>query len=325
MKLATLRDGSRDGRLLVVSRDLELATAVDEITPNLQAALDDWSRACEPLEQVYEDLNDGNSSDAFALDAAELAAPLPRAYQWLDGSAFESHGRRMIRAFGLEGDVVDASVPLIYQGGSDDFLGPRDEILIPDENVDADFEGELGVVLTDVPMGTKAEQAEKHIVLATQLNDVSFRAYAIRERRTGFGWLHAKPSSAFAPVFVTIDELGSSWRDGRICLPLEVEVNGARFGRPDASEMSFSFPELIEYVSKTRRLGAGSILGSGTVSNADDGVGFACITERRASELVALGEPRSQYLKAGDHLRMEMLTSAGTALFGAIDQTVSIA
>lgn len=322
MKLAALRTASRDGQLLVVSRDLTRAVDASTISPTMQSALDDWDNVSGKLNELYDRINSGLCPEAFDLDTTQLAAPLPRAYQWLDGSAFNNHGKLMARAFGFDANKHDRSIPLIYQGGSDDFIGPRDDIVANSEDDGIDFEGELAVITRDVPRSVTAADAEHYVLLAAQLNDVSLRTYAPLELRTGFGWIHSKPSTAFAPTFITLDELGDAWHGGRIHLPLHVSRNGGWFGHPNATEMSFSFYDLIAYVARTRRLGAGTIVGSGTVSNAERSAGSTCITEQRAIEMIEHGEPVTGYMKFGDRVRMEMRDSDDGPLFGAIDQKV---
>ncbi|KJK02682.1 fumarylacetoacetate hydrolase [Pseudomonas sp. 21] len=322
MKLATLDDGSRDGRLLVVSRDLARAVDASGIAATLQAALDNWALLEPDLQRLYQRLNANAVAGAFDLDPAQLAAPLPRAWQWLDGSCFLSHGELMQKAFNLEPIEGVERIPLIYQGAGDDFLGPRADIPLPSEAHGIDFEGEFAVLLDEVPMGCPADQALKHVRLVLQLNDVSLRALAPREMKTGFGFLQAKPASSFAPVAVTPDELGNAWRDGRVHLPLKVEWNGEWFGHPHGGAMHFGFHDLIAHAALTRRLSAGTLIGSGTVSNADRSVGSACIAERRAIETIAHGAPRTAFMHFGDHVRMEARGSEGEVLFGAIDQRV---
>ena len=322
MKLATLDDGSRDGRLLVVARDLERAADASAIAPSLLVALENWLEVEARLQALYQLLNDDTATAAFDLDLAQLAAPLPRASQWLDGSCFLSHGELMQKAFNLEPIEGVEHTPLIYQGASDDFLGPRADIPLPSEAHGIDFEGEFAVLLDDVPMGCPASQALQHVRLVLQLNDVSLRALAPREMKTGFGFLQAKPATSFAPVAVTPDELGEAWRDGRVHLPLRVEWNGEWFGHPHGGAMHFGFHQLIAHAALTRRLSAGTLVGSGTVSNAERSVGSACIAERRAIETIASGAPRTAFMRFGDRVRMEARGGKDEVLFGAIDQRV---
>ncbi|MBB2493557.1 fumarylacetoacetate hydrolase family protein [Aquipseudomonas ullengensis] len=322
MKLATLNNGSRDGRLLLVSRDLTRALDAGHIAATLQLAIENWWSVEPELQALYRELNAGRAEGTFAFDPAAVMAPLPRAYQWCDGSAFLNHGALMQKAFHL--DPIDGAdtTPLMYQGAGDDFLGGRDDIALPSESQGIDFEGEFVVLVDEVPLGCSAEQAGDHIKLILQINDVSLRALAPREMKTGFGFLQAKPSSSFAAVAVTPDELGDAWRDGRVHLPLRVEWNGKWFGNPNGGAMNFSFPQLIAHAALTRRLGPGTLIGSGTVSNADRRVGSACIAELRAIEMIEHGAPQTGFMRFGDRVRMEVLDSDGQSLFGGIDQRV---
>ncbi|MBA1289667.1 fumarylacetoacetate hydrolase family protein [Pseudomonas japonica] len=319
MKLATLKDGSRDGRLVVVSRNLSRAVLANGIAGTLQAAIEDWAR-CEPLlQQVYDSLNAGLAPHAFAFEPREVMAPLPRAYQWADASAFLNHGSLMERAYKLD-IKKDAGVPIIYQGAGDDFLGACDDYPVPGEDHQIDFEGEVAVVLDDVPMGIEPHAAAGHIKLLMLLNDVSLRAHLFKEVSIGFGPLRAKPSTVFAPVAVTPDELGDAWADGRVKLPLQAQCNGERFGEPNGEEMDFSFPELVMHLARTRNLRAGTVLGSGTFSNRDyPRTGSACLAERRAVEVLEHGEAKTPFLRFGDRLRFEIVGLDGQSVFGAID------
>ncbi|MBD8753796.1 fumarylacetoacetate hydrolase family protein [Pseudomonas coleopterorum] len=320
MKLATLPNASRDGQLVVVSRDLQ--SAAQAPIPTLQLAIENWAENEPKLQAVYARLNAGTSADAFRFDPALAMAPLPRAYQWCDASAFLNHGTLMQKAFNLEPIDGAEHTPLMYQGAGDDFLGAHADICLPSVSQGIDFEGEFAVLLDDVPLGCPAEQAIGHIKLLLQVNDISLRALAPREMKTGFGFLQAKPSSAFAPVAVTPDELGDAWRDGRVHLALNVQWNGAWFGQPHGGQMNFSFAQLIAHAALTRRLGAGSLIGSGTVSNAERSAGSACIAERRAIEMIEHGAPRTGFMQFGDRVRMEVFDAGGQSLFGAIDQRV---
>jgi len=321
MKLATLNDGTRDGELIVVSRDLKRGVSARPGIATLQRALDNWSTSEPVLRELAESLESGSCPAAFEVDPARLLAPLPRAYQWLDASAFHSHGDLMEKVFGLEPPPDKHTIPLMYQGGSDDFLGPRIDVALPSEELGIDFEAELGVIVDDVPMGTPASRALEHVKLLVLINDISLRALAAREMKTGFGWIHAKPSSSFAPLAVTPDELGVAWHDGRIHLPVNVHWNGEWFGSPNAGAMGFGFDQLIAHAAGTRRLGAGTIIGSGTVSNENfRAIGSACIAERRGIELVDHGAPRTDFMKFGDRVRIEVLDERGSSIFGAIDQ-----
>jgi len=323
VKLATLQGGSIDGKLLVVSKDLSRAVVAVSVAPTLQQALDSWP-TCEPkLQTLSASLNEGHAAGSFALEVAQLVAPLPRAWQWLDASAFHSHGDLMEQVFNLTAPPEKHTRPLMYQGGSDDFLGPVADVALPSEEDGMDFEGEVGVIVDRVPMGTRAAQAGAHIKLLVLINDWSLRALAGKDIKTGFGFMQSKPATSFGPVAVTPEELGGDWRDGRVRLPIRVYWNGQEFGHPDCSAMGFSFEQLIEHAARTRNLSAGSIIGSGTISNPDyRTVGSACIAERRGIELVDQGKPRTEYMKFGDRVRMELLDAQGNSIFGAIDQRV---
>lgn len=322
MKLATLKDGSQDGRLLVVSRDLQEAAFTPDSVPTLQSALERWEQVQPQLEALYDLLNKGEAEESFLLDQSLLAAPLPRAWQWLDGSCFLSHGRLMQKAFNLEPIEGAETIPLMYQGAGDDFLGPCDNIPLPSEEHGIDFEGEYAVLLDAVPMGCPAAVAGKHIRLVVQLNDVSLRALGPREMKTGFGFVQAKATTTFAPVAVTPDELGEAWHDCRVHLPLNVEWNGKWFGNPHGGAMQFGFHQLVAHAALARNLSAGTLIGSGTVSNDDREVGSACIAERRAIETIASGSPQTNFMRFGDSVRMEARTADGKILFGAINQRV---
>lgn len=321
MKLATLPNGARDGQLVVVSRDLTTAADASSIAGTLQDALERWDQVESPLKALAETLYAGTHDGARPFAASDTLAPLPRAWQWLDGSAFDSHGELMQKVFKL--DPVPKDRPLMYQGVSDKFYGPCEDVIFPYEDDGIDFEGEFGVLVDEVPMGVTAEQAAVHIRLIVQINDWSLRKLAPIEMKTGFGWVQAKPPCAMAPVAVTPDELGAAWRDGRIDLPLFVDWNGERFGAAQGYDMAWSFPELIAHAARTRRLVAGTVIGSGTVSNSNyREVGSSCIAERRGIELEDLGEPRTPFMHFGDTVRMEARTADGAPLFGAIDQKV---
>ena len=323
MKLASFKCDGRDGSLVVVDRELRRAIAVPEIAPHLQAALDDWEQIRPALEAVSQRLNAGAVEMTIAFDLNQLMAPLPRAYQWVDGSAYLDHMARLRQA---RGGVMPAgydNVPLVYQGGSDRFLGPQDAIPLVDEAWGLDFEAELAVVTGDVAMGTPATEAGPSIVLVMLVNDISLRNLIPEELAKGFGFYQSKPASAFSPVAATPDELGDAWDGARAHLELESRVNGELFGRPNAGEdMAFGFPELIAHAARTRDLGAGTIVGSGTVANRDPACGSSCIAERRALETVSEGRPITAYLRPGDRVRIEMLDHDGGSVFGAIDQQV---
>jgi fumarylacetoacetate (FAA) hydrolase len=323
VKLATLDDGHRDGQLLVVSRDLARALPVPGIARSLQAALDDWAHARPRLERAALELEDGRAPGAIPFDPARVLAPLPRAYHWVDGSAYVNHVELVRKARGAEMPPSFWTDPLVYQGGSDDFLPPCADVPVPSEEYGIDFEAEVAVVTDDVPMGTRAADARRHIQLVMLVNDWSLRNLIPGELAKGFGFYQSKPATAFSPVALTPDELGADWDGGKALLPLVSHVNGQPFGRPAAGEdMTFDFPRLIEHVTRTRRLGAGAIVGSGTVSNLDRARGSSCIVERRMLEQLEHGRPVTPFLRYGDRVRIEMPGRDGTSLFGAIDQRV---
>jgi fumarylacetoacetate (FAA) hydrolase len=323
VKLASLRSGGRDGTLVVVDALLQRAAAVPEHAATLQGALDEWERIAPALESVYEGLN-ADPSRGFAVDMNDLAAPLPRAYQWLDASAYLSHLERVRRARGADMPPHMYAEPLMYQGGSDASLGPRDPIPAADEAWGVDFEAEVAVVTDDVPMGTAAESAGTHIKLLMLVNDVSLRNLIPDEIAKGFGFVHGKPANAYSPVAVTPAALGDAWREHRVHLPLTCRVNGETVGAPLAGEdLQFGFDRLIAHAAKSRRLGAGTIIGSGTVSNQDPGNGCACLIEKRTLELLDTGEIQTPFLKYGDRVEIEMLDPQGNTVFGAIDQRVT--
>ena len=323
MKLASLKAGGRDGTLIVVDRELQNAVTVPDIARTLQSALDRWSECGPRLRSVYGSLNEGKAQKAFTLDTSALAAPLPRAYQWLDGSAYLSHVERVRRARGAELSPALRSDPLMYQGGSDGSLAHGDPIVVKSDEWGVDFEGEIAVVTDDVPMGVSLASAKDHIVLLMLANDVSLRALIPEELAKGFGFVHGKPASAFSPVAVTPDELGEFWRGGKVHRPLVVHFNGEFFGNPEAGvDMQFDFPALVSHAAKTRALSAGTIIGSGTVSNRDPARGYACILERRMVEKVEDGRSSTQFMRVGDRVRIEMLDEHGRSIFGAIDHVV---
>ncbi len=332
MKLATLADGTRDGTLVVVSNDLTQCTTVERIAPTLQAALDNWVE-CEPkLKSVAETLAYGSQPSA-RFHEREALSPLPRAYQWVDGSAYVNHVELVRQARGAEMPESFWTDPLMYQGGSDTFLAPREPILMDTETCGIDMEGEVAVITDDVPMGATRDEALKAIRLIMLVNDVSLRNLIPAELAKGFGFLQSKPSCAFSPVAVTPDELGDAWKDGKVHLPLRVDYNGKPFGRADASvDMTFDFGTLVAHAAKTRKLSAGSIVGSGTVSNKLDngpgkpidegGAGFSCIAEIRTIETITTGKPQTDFMKFGDTVRIEMFDPQGKSIFGAIEQEV---
>lgn len=322
MKLASLKRGGRDGTLIVVDRELKRATAVPECAPTLQAALDKWTDAAPKLDSVYQCLNAG-TCEGFSLDVGALSAPLPRAFQWLDGSSYLTHVERARKARGVEMPPSLLNDPLMYQGASDNLVGPRDPISVASEEWGVDFEAEIAVVTDDVPMGVTPARAAGHIKLLMLVNDVSLRNLIPPELAKGFGFLQGKPASAFSPVAVTPDELGEAWKDNKVRLALLTHLNGDLFGNPNAGEdMQFDFAGLVSHASKTRHLCAGTIIGSGTVSNADRSRGCACIIEQRALELIDRGEAITPFMRYGDKVRIEMLDVSGKTIFGAIEQTV---
>jgi fumarylacetoacetate (FAA) hydrolase len=323
MKFATLKAGGRDGTLLVVSRDLKTAVAAGQIAPSLQAALDDWPLKAPALGHISSLLNAGKAADAFRFDPARCASPLPRAYQWADGSAYVNHVELVRKARGAQMPPSFWTDPLMYQGGSDSFIGPRDPILAESEEWGIDLEGEVAVITDDVPMGIKPDAAYPHIQLLMLVNDVSLRNLIPNELAKGFGFFHAKPATAFSPVAVTPDELGDAWDGAKVSLPLVVHINGQLFGRPHAgTDMTFDFPTLIAHAARTRELEAGTIVGSGTISNVDRSAGSACLAEKRMLEILETGKPVTPFLRFGDRVRIEMLDASGQSIFGAIEQEV---
>jgi fumarylacetoacetate (FAA) hydrolase len=323
MKLATLRGGGRDGALVVVSRDLSRATAVPEIAATLQQALDSWAGTASRLAERAAALETPRLRGSFPLHPEDLAAPLPRAFQWADGSAYVTHVELVRKARGAELPPSFWTDPLMYQGGSDSFLGPRDDILVEDEAFGIDFEAEVAVITDDVPMGVSPVAARRHIKLLMLVNDVSLRNLIPAELAKGFGFFQSKPSSGFSPVAVTPDEMEEAWDGAKVHLPLRSFVNGELFGQPDAGvDMTFDFGELIAHAARTRPLGAGTIIGSGTVANRDPAVGSSCIAERRSRETIETGAPRTPFLRFGDVVRIEMLDRDSRSIFGAIEQTV---
>jgi fumarylacetoacetate (FAA) hydrolase len=320
MKLATLKNGSRDGRLAIVSTDLTRAVFADDIAPTLLQAIEHWTSVESSLRERSDELNAGAAGGAFEFDSAQTMAPLPRCYQWLDGSTFANHGALMERAFDLGIVNEYEKYPLVYQGASDDFIGPRDDVVLTTESDNMDFEGEVAVVVDEIAMGMPKEKIAPHIKLLMLVNDVSLRGLAAREMKTGFGWVQAKPSTSFSPVAITPDELGGAWVDGRVHLPLKIERNGEWFGHPNGQEMTFNFFRLIEHAAYSRCLRAGTIVGSGTVSNASRTAGSACIAERRAIETIDQGAAKTPFLRFGERVRIEMFDSQKRSIFGAIDQ-----
>ncbi|MDZ5646017.1 fumarylacetoacetate hydrolase family protein [Nitrospirillum sp. BR 11828] len=321
MKLSTVANGSRDGRLVVVSSDHARAALADGIAATLQEALECWTEVEGALRDLAIAVEAGTAPGLAPHSAWQFLAPLPRAWQWLDGSAFESHGALMAKVFKM--DPAPRDRPLMYQGLSDRFYAATEDIPFVTEADGIDFEGEFGVVVDEVPLGCGPDEAAAHIRLVVQINDWSLRHLAPIEMKTGFGWVQAKPACSMAPVAVTPDELGAAWRDGRVDLSLEVHWNSALFGRANGHAMSFSFPELVAHAARTRSLCAGTVIGSGTVSNANHrDVGSSCIAERRGIELLDDGKVRTAFMSFGDRVRMEARSDKGEPLFGAIDQRV---
>lgn len=321
MKLATLRRASPDGELIVVSRDLSRYVSATSVASSLQAALDNWDDLSSQLHDLSNALESGRARDIRPLNLKECAAPLPRAWQWLDGSAFSTHGELMQKAFNLP--PIEAEKPLMYQGVSDRFIGPFDDVPLPSEEDGIDFEGEYGVITGPVPMGVTADEAGDHIRLIVQLNDWSLRSLAPAEMKTGFGWVQAKPACSMAPIAVTPDELGDGWKDCRVRLPLTIDWNGKQFGEANGSEMAYGFNDLIAHAAYSRDLVAGTVIGSGTVANASYAqVGSSCISERRAIDMIEYGEVRTPFMSFGDRIRMESRTLEADPLFGPIDQQV---
>lgn len=321
MKLASLKSG-RDGALIVVSRDLTKYVDASNVAPTLQAALDDWARLAPRLEVISGDLNAGDvTGEPF--DASLCASPLPRAYQWADGSAYVNHVELVRKARGAEMPESFWSEPLMYQGGSDSFLGPRDDIVMGDEAWGIDFEGEVAVITDDVAQGASVRQSAEHVQLLMLVNDVSLRNLIPGELAKGFGFFQAKPSSAFSPVAVTPDELGDAWDGKKLHLPLTCTLNGEVMGAVEAGvDMTFDFAQLVAHAARTRPLCAGSIVGSGTISNLDRSKGSCCLAEVRMLETIESGAPKTDFMKFGDRIRLEMFDASGASIFGAIDQRV---
>ena len=323
MKLASLRTDGRDGALIVVNHDGSKAVAVPYIAPTMQAALDDWSTTGPKLQAVYDAIDNGSEGDTFDLDIKALAAPLPRAYQFVDGSAYLAHVERVRRARGAEMPPSFQIDPLMYQAVSDGFLASHDPVQVISEDFGIDFESEVCVITDDVPMGVDAEQAAHHVKLICLINDVSLRNLIPAELGKQFGFLQGKPRSALSPVFVTPDELGNDWRDGKVHLPLVTHYNGELFGEPNCgADMQFSFYELIAHAAKTRPLGAGTIVGSGTIANEDLSLGSSCLAERRVLEVIEHGAATTPFMRYGDTIRIEMFDRNNNTIFGAIDQRI---
>ncbi len=323
MKLASLKTGGRDGSLIVVSRDLARYVSAADIAPTLQFSLDNWQQTAPRLNALYAELNQGLCGDIRALEVTALAAPLPRAYEFLDGSAYLPHVERVRRARGAEVPESFYVDPLMYQATSAGFLGPRDAVPVTSEEYGIDFESEIIVITDDVPMAVTPEQAERHIQLIGLINDVSLRNLIPGELAKGFGFLQSKPRSALSPVLVSPDELGGAWRDNKLSLPLHSTLNGAFFGRPEAGvDMQFNFAQLVAHAAYTRPLTAGTIMGSGTIANEDTSLGASCLAEIRMLEIIADGKPSTPFMKFGDTIRVEMFDQQGDSIFGAIEQTI---
>ncbi|MBD8881588.1 fumarylacetoacetate hydrolase family protein [Rhodanobacter sp. 7MK24] len=324
MKLGSLKEGGRDGTLVVVSRDLARAVKATGVAPTLQAALDDWSNAAPRLNALSDALNADTAEGAFALDMAQLAAPLPRAYEFVDGSAYLPHVERVRKARGAEVPASFYTDPLMYQATSAGFLGPRDPVVVPSEDYGIDLEAEVVVVTDDVPMAAAPAEAAEHIQLVGLINDVSLRGLIPGELAKGFGFLQSKPRSALSPVFVTPDELGANWQSEKLHLPMRTWLNGAWFGEAECGvDMQFSFAELVAHAAKTRPLTAGTIVGSGTIANQDTSKGASCLAEQRTVETLRDGKPSTPFMKFGDTLRIEVTDPQGASIFGAIEQRIA--
>ncbi|MBW8824367.1 MAG: fumarylacetoacetate hydrolase family protein [Xanthomonadales bacterium] len=323
MKLGSLKEGGRDGTLIVVSRDLDKAVRASAIAPTLQRALEDWSNVAPRLNALSEDLNAGKAEGAFDLDMGDLAAPMPRAYEFVDGSAYLPHVERVRRARGAEVPESFYVDPLMYQAVSAGFYGPRDAVKVTSEDYGIDLEAEVVIVTDDVPMAVTPADAAAHIQLVGLVNDVSLRGLIPPELAKGFGFLQSKPRSALSPVFVTPDELGDAWKDNKVHRPMLTHINGKWFGAPEAGvDMQFDFAQLVAHAAKTRPLSAGTIVGSGTVANEDTSLGASCFAEQRTVETLRDGKPSTPFMKFGDIVRIEMLDTEGKTIFGAIEQKI---
>lgn len=323
MKLATRKNGTRDGELLIVSKDNSKAMVVGDIAPTMQSLLDDWADKSPALLERYESLNAGTAEAAFDVDVKTLHSPFPRAYAWIDGSAYINHIVLVRKARGAEPPATLKTDPLVYQGGSDTFLAPLDDIPLADTSWGCDFESEIAIVMDDTPQGVKAEDVGQYVRLVMLCNDVSLRNLIPGELAKGFGFFTSKPSSAFSPFAITPDELGDAWQNGRLHLPLITHLNGEKYGDPDAGpEMHFSFFEIVEHICKSRSLSAGTIVGSGTISNEDRSRGSSCLAEKRMIEKIETGEFKTPFMNYGDRVEIEMFNADGESLFGKIDQTV---
>jgi len=323
MKLGSLKQGGRDGTLIVVSRDLQHGVQATGIAPTLQRALEDWTNVAPRLNALSDALNVGSADGAFPLDVMQLAAPLPRAYEFVDGSAYLPHVARVRRARGAEVPESFYTDPLMYQATSAGFLGPRDPVRVTDESQGIDLEAEIVVITDDVPMAVTPEQAASHIQLIGLVNDVSLRNLIPGELAQGFGFLQSKPRSALSPVFVTPDELGDAWKGSKLHRPLQTHINNAWFGAPEAGvDMQFDFAQLVAHAARTRPLVAGTIVGSGTIANEDTSLGASCFAEKRTVEALEHGAPQTPFMQFGDLVRIEMLDAAGNSIFGAIEQRI---
>jgi fumarylacetoacetate (FAA) hydrolase len=324
MKLGSLKEGGRDGTLIVVSRDLKQAVKATGIAATLQAALDDWSNVAPRLNALSDELNAGNATDAFSLEMTALASPLPRAYEFVDGSAYLPHVERVRRARGAEVPESFYTDPLMYQATSAGFLGPRDPVVVPSEDYGIDLEAEVVVVTDDVPMAVTPAQAAEHIQLIGLINDVSLRGLIPGELAKGFGFLQSKPRSALSPVLVTPDELADAWQDEKLHLPMRTWLNGQWFGEAECGvDMQFNFAQLVAHAAKTRPLTAGTIVGSGTIANEDTSKGASCLAEQRTVETLRDGKPTTPFLKFGDSLRIDVTDKSGASIFGAIEQVIA--
>lgn len=323
MKFASLKNNTRDGQLVLVSRDLKKAVAIPQVAGTLQALLDNWSELAPKAEEIYQSLNDGKAEGAFDFDESKCESPLPRAYQWADGSAYVNHVELVRKARGAEMPETFWTDPLMYQGGSDAFLGPHDDIEMESEDYGIDMESEVAVITDDVPMAATKDEARDAIRLFMLVNDVSLRNLIPGELAKGFGFFQSKPSSAFSPVAVTPDELGDAWDGDKVKLPLVTHLNDELFGRPDCGvDMTFDFPTIVAHAAKTRPLGAGAIIGSGTISNYDRSAGSSCLAEKRMLETIADGKPSTSFMSFGDKVRIEMFDKENNNIFGTIEQTV---
>lgn len=323
MKLASYNNGRRDGQLMLVSRDLTKTVAVPAIAHTMQQLLDGWDLLKPQLQELYDALNEGMLDNAQAFDEAKCLSPLPRAYQWADGSAYVNHVELVRKARSAEMPETFWTDPLFYQGGSDSFIAPKADIPLASEDWGIDFESEIAIITDDVPMGVSSDNAAKHIKLLMLVNDVSLRNLIPGELAKGFGFFQSKPSSSFSPVAVTPDELGARWEDSKVHLPLITHLNGELFGRPNAGiDMTFNFSQLVSHVAKTRPLGAGAIIGSGTISNYDRSAGSSCLAEKRMLEVIAEGKATTPFMRFGDTVRIEMLDDNNVTIFGSIDQKV---